>query len=204
MQCVAVVKGGAEIVSRSNLFPDDLHREFRHAMSRIIGNRAWRKSCGLTTESASSISNPVSTATLVAMTALTDQQFLAAAKEWPTTLFVSDAAKPQVQTALRSAADRVHCPPTLQVLHSLVPNGDLDEIAALCTAMNPSCQSPEQQILSMIFGEHALVDDLERMTITAKIVAHLGNDSKAQFAHNLCRAAQAGRSALALELALWR
>ncbi len=204
VQCVAVVKGGAEIVSRSNLFPDDLHREFRHAMSRIIGGRAWREGCRLTTEPAQSIGGPVSTATRVAIAALTNRASPAAMGGWPTTLFTSDAADPEVHTALRSAADRVHWLPSLQVLHSLVRNADLDEIAALCTAMNPSCQSSEQRLLSAIFGYRALVDDLERMSITTKIVAFLGDDAKVQFAHNICRAARAGRSALALELALWR
>jgi hypothetical protein len=204
VQCAAVVNGGAEIVSESNLFADDLHREFRYAVSRIIGERAWRASCGLTTEAASSTIGSVSTATSAAITALTDRRFPVAVDGWPSALFASDAAHPAVLDALRSAADGVQGTPSLQVLHSLVPNADFPELAALCTAINPSCQSSVQRLLSAIFGHQPLIEDMERIPITAQIVASLDKDAKVQFAQNICRAARAGRSALALELALWR
>jgi hypothetical protein len=204
VQCAAVVKGGAEIVSESNLFADDLHREFRYAMSRIIGERAWRESCRLTTEAASAIRGSVSTTTHVAVVALAGRGSLVAVDGWPSALFASDAARPAVLDALRSAANGKPDFPSLQVLHSLVPDADLPQIAALCTAINPSCQSSVQRLLSAVFRHQPLIDDLRRIAITAPIVASLDEDAKVQFAQNIGRAARAGRSALALELALWR
>jgi hypothetical protein len=204
VQCAAVVKGGAEIVTESNLFADDLQHEFRYAMSRIIGERAWRASCGLTTETARSTIGSVSTATRAAIVALTDRRSPVVVDGWPTALFASDAGHPAVLDALRSAANGLPDFPSLQVLHSLVPNADLPQIAALCTAINPSCQSSVQRLLSAVFGHQPLIDDLRRIAITAPIMASLDEDARVQFAQNICRAARAGRSALALELALWR
>jgi hypothetical protein len=204
VQCAAVVKGGAEIVSESNLFADDLHGELRYAVSRIIGERAWRASCGLITEAGSSTIGSVSVATHVAVVALGGRGSLVAVDGWPSALFASDAAHPAVLTALRSAAEGVQGMPSLRVLHSLVPNPELPDIAALCVAINPSCQSSVQRLLSALFGHRPLIEDLERISITSEIVASLDEDAKVQFAQNMCRAARAGRSALALELALWR